>query len=107
MLSNLINSIKQDGGITVVDGKKVSYNKGYQVATRDGEEVRGEDLGALVLMLDILEVDSFGMWFDGSSWCVDTSSVYIEDLDEAIAKGKEEGQDAIYEWGTGKSITLK
>lgn len=106
MLVNFYNLIQRQGGATFRSGRIVEYTSGYQVATRDGVEMKTETLGELLLSLDILELDSVGIWYDNGLWYADTSSVHIGTLEEAQALAKQENQIAIYDWSTGNSLAV-
>lgn len=108
--SNAVNywsHIVASNGITVSSGVKVSYESGYQVATREGLELINEDLGILLLTLDILDIQNYGIWRDGANWCADTNSIYEKDYDKAMQIAKDNDQKAIYNWADGNSIEVK
>ena len=108
MLLNHMTYITNNGGATIKDGAIVEYTQGYQVGTLDGKEITSAVLGELLIIADILELDTLGLWYSDASnlWYMDTSSVYIEDKAQAMQLGRDNKQLAIFEWSTKNDIKL-
>jgi hypothetical protein len=108
MLLNHTAYIKNNGGATIKDGSIVEYTQGYQVGTLDGKEITSAVLGELLIIADILELDTLGLWYSDASnlWYMDTSSVYIEDKAQAMQLGRDNKQLAIFDWSTKNDIKL-
>ncbi len=98
--------ILKNEGITVADMKKVSYNKGYQVAVTKEDEITSNNLNELLLLIDILEIKDFGIWLDNGIWYLDKNSIYIKDYQEAVKVAKANDQKAIFDWSTFTSIEV-
>lgn len=103
---NLKHQIEVNGGITVANGTPARFTAGYQVATPASREVQSSNLNELLLLIDIMELENYGVWYNEGVWYMDTDSVHTDTLDEAQAIGKESNQLAVYEWSTGNSINL-
>ena len=99
-------SILQSGGITVSNGRPANHTAGYQVATANSIEIKNEELGKILILVDIWQLQDFGIWYDSGLWYLDTESKHIINREEAIQKAKQWKQLAIYEWSTGNSITI-
>ena len=102
----LYNYLEENKGGTIKNGEIMEYQDGYQVATRETEELEFQSLGGLLLYLDACELDSFGAWYDAGAWWLDLSSVHIKSKKEALELAKQENQKAIYSWKTKKSIFI-
>lgn len=98
--------IIKNGGITVNDATVRNYTAGYQVSTPNSTEIKADNLGELLLIVDALELRDFGMWLDAGVWYLDTETVHTDTLEEAQAIGRQSGQLAVYEWSTGDSIAI-
>ena len=103
---SLYQYLKENKGGTIKEGKIMNYNKGFQVATRDTEELEFSSLGGLLLYLDACEIDTFGAWYDTGAWWLDLSSVHIKDKNQALELARRENQKAIFDWKTKKSIYI-
>lgn len=103
---NLKHQIMKQGGITVNGGTVQEYMAGYQVSTPDSVEITSVNLSELLLIIDILELDDFGMWYDDGIWYLDTDSIHTDTLESAQAIGRKSNQKAVYEWSTGDDIKL-
>ena len=106
--------ILKDGGCTydTILGTKISFTKGYAVASEIDSHVITLDKFKEVDIRDIMNNISFnndnslvGFWVD--SGLVYIESVFImEDLEKAKKLGKLTNQKAIYDFENDKEITL-
>lgn len=98
---SILKSLKDNDGLTLVNGEPVSRTKGYQVAT-DGMETTDPRIA----LKTIKEYNgNAGIWFSKNVFYVDHSH-YVEDLETAIKIGKEHNQQSIFEWETQTVIWL-
>lgn len=96
-----LRSLKDNDGMTLENGYKVAYKRGYQVAT-DGAETRS----AVVALRLIKEYDgACGVWVSGGVFYIDRSH-YVPRKRDAIRIGKKHNQLSIYDWKTGDCIWL-
>lgn len=94
-------SLTEDGGMTLKGGARVTYKRGYQVAT-DGKETRS----AKIAMKYIKEYNgNCGIWYSKKVYYIDRS-YYISRKKDAIAIGVAHNQKAIYNWKTGDCLYL-
>ena len=96
-----LTELKDNDGMTLENGDKVFYKRGYQVAT-DGIETRSP----IVAMHYIKKYEgTCGVWVSEGVFYIDRS-FYISNKREAIRMGIENNQQAIYDWKTGECIHL-
>ncbi len=99
-VKDLLN-LKDNDGITLINGNKVSYNKGYQVATH-GIETRD----AQFALKTINEFDgNAGVWYSKKIFYIDYS-MHVDNLEDAIRIGKENNQQSIFDWENTNLIWL-
>lgn len=96
-----LSELKDNDGMTLENGSKVNYKRGYQVAT-DGIETRSP----LVALRFIKKYEgTCGVWVSEGVFYIDRS-FYISNKREAIRIGIANNQQAIYDWKTGECIYL-
>lgn len=94
-------TLKEDGGMTLENGSRVTYKRGYQVAT-EGKETRS----AKIALKYIEEYNgNCGIWYSKRVFYIDCSH-YISNKKDAIRIGKAHNQLAIYNWKTGECLYL-
>jgi len=103
---NLKHFIERDHGITVFNGEPQRFTYGYQVSTPESKELQSTNLNELILLIDIMELQNYGLWYDNGIWYLDTDSVHTDEFEEAQAIGKKSNQLAVYEWATGTSLNI-
>ena len=96
-----LKSLKENDGITLENGKAVSYSKGYQVG------ISGIETTSPHIALKAVKTfnGNCGVWFSKNVFYVD-KSIHIEDLQTAIEIGKLYNQQSIYDWETGECIWI-
>lgn len=94
-------SLKDNDGMTLKNGRRASYNGGYQVATH-GIETKS----ARIALQTIREWNgNAGVWYSKKVFYIDKSH-HVKDLDEAVEVGKAHNQQSIYDWENGTVIWL-
>lgn len=101
-LTKNINRLLENDGITMAGGKKVSYKKGYQVAT-EGVECR--TVAETVKAVKNYNGDC-GVWLYKGVYYVD-KCVHILDRSEAIELGMKCNQISIFCWEDESLLYLK
>ena len=104
-MSNKLN----DGTYTVIDGGMLNFKSGYQVGTHQGTyaEVKTEaELEVIVQELKDAGHEVYGLWGERGVIEVDPST-HVQDLQEALALGRANGQAAIWCWASMTSIPCK
>ena len=113
---NIFQKVKHNGGITIDKTGKEYKGKGYAVAlSKETEIVINEDLFIPELISHIMKLNAdklskenvfLGIWQDSEKVYFDLSEI-IADKDQAIAKGKERDQLAIFDFTTFETIEIK
>lgn len=85
--------LKNNDGLTLKNGKKVTYKTGYQVAT-EGKETTSR---AEALRLIKAYGGNCGVWFSNGVYYID-KSYRVPTKKEALKIGKECNQQSILKW---------
>lgn len=96
-----LKELKDNDGLTLVNGAPITYSNGYQVATH-GIETKS----ARFALKTIKEFNgNAGVWFSKGIFYIDYS-FRVETLEEAVKIGKEHNQQSILDWKTMDLIWL-
>lgn len=102
--------VLKNGGVTVANGEIVNYESGYQVCYYSSE-IKCHDLDTALAVIKDRRLNNYGIWYDSSSkkhpYVIDTFTYHIEDLEKAIAFGKECNQKAIWDWKNRQNIYME
>ena len=108
---NELQNYMTNGATLNANGEAVTLS-GYQVSFFDGPQIPADDVGAVLEavneFLNACPVGAFvGLWVNDSGLvCVDYSE-NIARLSEAMKKGIERKQDAIFDWALCRCIATK
>lgn len=92
-----IRKLKEDEGLTLKDGKIITYKTGWQVATESVEFTTPEEAIKAVKAYN----GNCGIWYSSGIYYIDKSK-RISTKAEALKIGKEHNQISIYGWKTGR-----
>lgn len=96
-----LQMLKDNDGITLLNGNLITYSSGYQVATEGIETT-----SARFALKKIKEYNgNCGVWFSQNIFYIDKSH-HIEDKETAIEIGKTHNQLSILDWQTMELIWL-
>ena len=88
-----LRKIEDNGGLTLKDGKPITYKSGWQVAT-EGEETT--DINKVRKLIKQYG-GNCGLWFANGVWYVDKSH-RVSTKREAIKVGRECNQISVLKW---------
>lgn len=88
-----LRKIPNHGGLTLKNGRPVSYKTGYQVATEGVEITDITKVRAAIKSYN----GSCGLWLENGIWYVD-KSFRVSTKIEALKIGKENNQISILKW---------
>lgn len=92
--------LDNNGGITVINGKAIDADKGFQVAYDKTKEVPVDTIDDVLKYVKENNVESYGVWYNDkiNKYVIDTTSTYTDDAYAAAAAGLFGKQDAIMSW---------
>lgn len=88
-----LRKISDNGGLTLKNGKPISYKSGWQVAT-EGQET--SDIREAMKMIKGYG-GNCGIWFSGGIWYIDKSK-RVSTKKEALEIGRKCNQISILRW---------
>lgn len=88
-----LKKLKDNDGLTLKNGKIITYKSGWQVAT-EGKETT--DIREAMKMIKDYD-GSCGIWFSGGIWYIDKSH-RVDTKREAMRIGRECNQISILKW---------
>lgn len=88
-----LKKLKDNDGLTLKNGKIITYKSGWQVAT-EGKETT--DIREAMKMIKDYD-GSCGIWFSGGIWYIDKSH-RVDTKREAMRIGKECNQISVLKW---------
>lgn len=88
-----LRKIENNGGLTLKNGKVISYKSGWQVAT-EGKETT--DMAAAMQMIKAYK-GNCGVWFADGVWYVDKSH-RVSTKKKALEIGKAHNQISVFGW---------
>jgi hypothetical protein len=88
-----LKKLKDNDGLTLKNGKIITYKSGWQVAT-EGKETR--DIKEAMKMIKDYK-GSCGIWFSGGIWYIDKSK-RVDTKREAMRIGRECNQISVLKW---------
>lgn len=88
-----IRKLKNNDGLTLKNGKKVTYKSGWQVATEGAETKDINEVMALVKAYN----GNCGIWFSDGIYYIDKSH-RVNTKHEAMKIGRECNQISIFKW---------
>lgn len=88
-----LRKIENNGGLTLKNGKAISYKSGWQVAT---EGVQTEDINEVRSLIKAYN-GNCGLWLENGIWYVDKSH-RVNTKREAIEVGKAHNQISVLGW---------
>ena len=88
-----LRKIKNNGGLTLKNGKIVEYKTGYQVATEGVITSDITEVRALIKKFD----GNCGLWLENGVWYIDCCHRVATKRD-ALALGRECKQISIFKW---------
>ena len=86
------------GGITVINGKAIDANKGYQVAFDKTQEIPVDTVEDVVNYVTKNKIESYGVWKNGDKYIIDPTSRYVDDANVAGIVGMFGDQDRVMSW---------
>ena len=96
-----LENLKDNDGITLVDGEPVTYNNGYQVAT---EGIETSDPNEALNAIKRFNGNA-GVWYSKKVFYVDKSH-HVITLREAMKMGRKHNQQSILKWNGMQLIWL-
>lgn len=90
-----LRKISEGGGLTLKNGRPISYKTGYQVAT---EGIETTDIHEAMKAVKSYG-GSCGIWFENGIWYIDKSR-RISTKTEALKLGRSCNQISILKWNT-------
>lgn len=100
-----LKKLKNDDGLTLKNGKPITYKSGYQVATV-GIKTRSVDLAMRVVRLYTKEDGKCGIWFSDGFYYIDRSK-RVNTKKEALAIGREYNQISVLKWANMSLVYCK
>jgi len=88
-----LKKLKDNDGLTLKNGKIITYKSGWQVAT-EGKETT--DIKEAMKMIKDYD-GSCGIWFSGGIWYIDKSH-RVDTKREAMRIGRECNQISVLKW---------
>ena len=88
-----LKKIEDNGGLTLKNGKPVTYKSGWQVATEGIETTNINEVRKLIKQYG----GNCGLWFANGIWYVDKSR-RVNTKREAIKVGRECNQISVLKW---------
>jgi len=88
-----LRKIEDNGGLTLKDGKPITYKSGWQVATEGKETTDINEVRKLIKQYG----GNCGLWFANGVWYVD-KSYRVSTKREAIKVGRECNQISVLKW---------
>ncbi len=88
-----LKKLKDNDGLTLKNGKIITYKSGWQVAT-EGKETT--DIREAMKMIKDYD-GSCGIWFSGGIWYIDKSK-RVDTKREAMRIGRECNQISVLKW---------
>lgn len=88
-----LKKISNNGGLTLKNGKPITYKSGWQVAT---EGVETTDITKVVALCKAYD-GNCGLWFSDGVWYIDKSH-RVNTKHEAIEIGKAHNQISVLGW---------
>ena len=88
-----IKKLKEQGGLTLKDGKPITYKTGYQVATDGVECYNAEDAIKAVRAYR----GNCGIWYNNGVWYIDRS-MRVATKQDALCVGRICNQQTILKW---------
>lgn len=92
-----LRKINNNGGLTLKDGKPISYKSGWQVAT---EGVQTTDINEVRKLIKAYN-GNCGLWLENGVWYIDKSH-RVNTKREALKIGRAYNQISILRWNTMK-----
>ena len=92
-----IRKLKDNEGLTLKKGNRITYKSGYQVATHGVEVTTAEETISIVR--------ACGVWYSGGIYYIDYSK-RIATKREAVALGKACNQQSILKWNNMALVWL-
>lgn len=94
-------SLKDNDGMTLVNGRLVTYNNGYQVA------LYGVETTSATFALKVIKQynGNVGIWYSKKIFYIDRS-IHVDSLEDALRIGRENNQLSILDWSTMELIWL-
>lgn len=94
-----LRKLKNDDGLTLKNGKPVTYKTGWQVAT---EGIETTDIRQALNHIKAMG-GNCGVWFSGGIWYIDRSH-WVKSKREAMKIGRVCGQISVLGWNGMKLI---
>lgn len=99
---NILRALKNNDGLTLKNGKSISYKTGYQVATEGMETASAEEA---VKMIEAYG-GNCGVWYSEGVFYID-KSYRVTTKKEALKIGKECNQQSILKWADMSLVWCK
>lgn len=90
-----LRKIENNGGLTLKNGKAITYKSGWQVATEGVETTNIEEVRAIIKAFN----GNCGLWLENGVWYIDKSH-RVSTKKEAMKIGRECNQISILKWST-------
>lgn len=88
-----LRNIKNNGGLTLKNGKAITYKTGWQVATEGVQTTNINEVRGLIKKYN----GNCGLWLENGVWYVDKSH-RVNTKKEALRIGKECNQISVLKW---------
>lgn len=96
-----LKKLANNDGLTLKDGQKINYKKGYQVATEGVETTSAQEAMRAIKQYK----GNCGIWYSDNIYYIDKSK-HIATKREAVSIGKKHSQISILNWATMQLIYL-
>lgn len=96
-----IRKLKDNEGLTLKKGNRITYKSGYQVATHGVEATTAEETISIVKACG----GTCGVWYSGGIYYIDYSKRIVTKR-EAVALGKACNQQSILKWNNMALVWL-
>lgn len=101
------NEIEANGGVTVINGKVINADKGFNVAYDKKKELPFDNIEDLQKYADDNNITSYGVWLnDDGKYVLDATSTFTYDSDIAAKLGYFGNQDTIFDWSDKNAYTV-
>lgn len=88
-----LRKIQDNGGLTLKNGKPITYKSGWQVATMG---IETNNIRTAMLAIKAYG-GNCGIWFSGGTWYID-KSFRVSTKHEALSIGREHNQISVLGW---------
>ena len=104
----ILNELKNNGGLTLKEGEPFSPSAGYQVGVKEVAKigVNVEELETALQAVEISPDECLGFWVDGEDLYIDKSE-YVKDRKKAVALGAKHKQKSLYVWHKSDCLWIR